>query len=129
MLSQILTELAFLHLGVGDEHLPQVFEQAGPAERAVGDGGAGHLRDGGHAEQLVLRVAGEGAHQLTWRTFKNYVTRRVKTCCFMKMAQSTCNAEIECMNRVPTSFPKSNSSTFQAFSRWIFKLFQHLQQL
>jgi len=57
-------ELAFLHLGVGDEHLPQVFEHAGPAERAVGHGDAGHLRDGAHAEQLILRVARQGAHQL-----------------------------------------------------------------
>lgn len=57
--------LAFLHLGVGDEHLSQVFEHARPAERAVGHGGAGHLRDGAHAEQLVLWVAGEGAQQLT----------------------------------------------------------------
>lgn len=60
-----MAELTFLHLGVGDEHLSEVFEQARPAERAVGDGGAGHLRDGGHTEQLVLRVAREGAHQLT----------------------------------------------------------------
>lgn len=63
-----MTELAFLHLAVGDEHLSQVFEQTGPAEGAVGDGGARHLRDGADTEQLVLGVAGEGAHKLTWWT-------------------------------------------------------------
>lgn len=61
----ILGELAFLHLGVGDEHLSEVFQEARPAECAVSYGGAGHLRDGTHTEQLVLWVACEGAHQLT----------------------------------------------------------------
>ena len=42
---------------------------------------------------------------------------------------------VACLNinvfsfRIPTPFPKSNSSTFQAFWRCIFKLFQHLQRL
>lgn len=64
-MNQILTGLALFHLGVGDEHLSEVFEQAGPAERAVGYGGTRHLRDTTHTEQLVLRVACKGAHQLT----------------------------------------------------------------
>lgn len=59
------TTLAFLHLGVGDEHLSEVFEQTRPAEGAVGNGGAGHLRDGGNTEQFVLRVTTKSAHQLS----------------------------------------------------------------
>lgn len=61
----MLTKPAFLHLAVGDEHLSEVFEQPRPAERAVSYGGARHLRDGTHTEQLVLRVAHEGTHQLS----------------------------------------------------------------
>lgn len=63
--TQTSAQLALFHLAVGDEHLPQVLEQAGPAEGAVGDGGAGHVGDGANTEQLVLWMAGEGAHQLT----------------------------------------------------------------
>ena len=61
-------KLAFLHLGVGDEHLPEVLEEAWPAEHTVGHGGAGHLRDAAHTQQLVLRVARQTAHQLTCGT-------------------------------------------------------------
>lgn len=64
-MENILTKLAFFHFAVGDEHLSQVFEQPWPAERAVGYGGTRHLRDSTHTEQLVLRVARKGAHQLT----------------------------------------------------------------
>ena len=65
MAHDFLRKLAFLHLGVGDEHLSEVFEQARPAKGAVRYGGTGHLRDTTHTEQLVLWVASEGAHQLT----------------------------------------------------------------
>lgn len=61
-----MNKLTFLHPAVGDEHLPQVLEQPWPAEGAVGYGGGGHLRDGADAQQLVLRVADQGAHQLPW---------------------------------------------------------------
>ena len=62
----VLSQLAFLHLGVRDEHLPEVLEEAWPAEHTVGHGGAGHLRDAAHTQELVLRVASQTAHQLTW---------------------------------------------------------------
>lgn len=55
-----------------------MLEQTGPAEGAVGDGGAGHVRDGANTEQLVLWVAGEGTHQLTWRTEMGEEVRRCR---------------------------------------------------
>lgn len=58
-------KLALFHLGVGDEHLSEVFQQPGPAECAVGHGGAWDLGDGRHAEQLVLWVACKRTHELT----------------------------------------------------------------
>ena len=60
------SQLTFLHLGVGDEHLPEVLEEAWPAEHTVGHGGAGHLRDAAHTQELVFWVACQTAHHLTW---------------------------------------------------------------
>lgn len=73
--TQTSAQLALFHLAVGDEHLPQVLEQTGPAEGAVGDGGAGHVGDGANTEQLVLWMAGEAAHQLTCGTERRRVGR------------------------------------------------------
>lgn len=73
--TQTWAQLALFHLAVGDEHLPQVLEQTWPAEGAVGDGGAGHVGDGANTEQLVLWMAGEGAHQLTCGTERRRVGR------------------------------------------------------
>lgn len=61
------TTLAFLHFGVGNEHLTKVFEQARPGEHAVSHRGAGHLGNVAHAEKLVLWVTYQAAHQFTWK--------------------------------------------------------------
>ena len=42
------------------------------------------------------------------------------------LCSSCCNDFSCCSCRVPTPFSRSKSSTFEAFSRCIFKLFQHL---
>ena len=79
----VLSQLAFLHLGVRDEHLPEVLEEAWPAEHTVGHGGAGHLRDAAHTQELVLRVASQTAHQLTWFQKRAQLTKHIHLIAYM----------------------------------------------
>lgn len=55
----------FLHLSISNEHLPEVFDEAGPAEGAVGQGALGHLGDVAQAQHPELGVWDQGLHQIS----------------------------------------------------------------
>lgn len=57
----------FLHLGISNEHLPEVFEQARPAEGAVGQGALRHLGDVPQAQHPELGVWDQRLHQISWK--------------------------------------------------------------
>lgn len=46
----------FLHFSISNEHLPQVFDEARPAEGAVSQRVLRHLGDVPQAQQLELRM-------------------------------------------------------------------------
>lgn len=52
-------------MSIGNEYLPEVFDEARPAEGAEGQGALGHLRDVPQAQHPELGVWHQGLQQIS----------------------------------------------------------------